>query len=1168
MKKQIIILTILLTSTIWLFGQFGGGDINDMKAKTAKYDSKRVITDELSFLPLWMANEMIIGYTAKGVVTAATTANITLSGSQTIDSHSAVTNDTILVKDQTLPEQNGVYLVGVPWTRINYMNTWVEIYKSSVIVRVGGLNSGSTFSSYMDATGTLDSDTILWNLTAKSIPFDASDYRVDSIWFTRQKVHIKQGSFSDSTGVLFTEGDFYETVPGLEFSGAGNPINGDLTMDLTTGYEIPTTLQLDKLDSLPHSLGNWGGLFGNHLYSYYLDYANLTGKPTIPIISNAAYGVGWATDYTQGASRAALYAKIETLGAGAHSFSTGHTDVLTSGLAINDIPQWNGTKWVNITMTRLSSLLGDPFTNASYSASAKRFTFYAYWGGPYRYVTLPDVSTIYSGLMPSVIFNKVTGIEDSAQHNVNADWDTINPLSDSYIRNKPDVITFSDTSGTIPTKHYVDSVASAGGGGDSYWIATENLDTIYPDANVVRLDTVVMGQNSSVFPDNASFSNVTNLYNGTTVTPITNTIRYAYNESGEIRYKIYYSVPSYRLARSYDSGATWQDLRTITYSTAANTALKCSNYGDKVVFTEKSNIDNINYMYVSNDYGATFVGYVVGLALTGLALDISDNGLLVGAITYTQSSSTPRGKVYLFRTALKDQGNIDEYNASTNPWPIPYDIKISNDSTIYYTVLKNGSAQDRCLYSVSKAGVHTLKQNSLYQSFQFDLENNVLYVSDSSKIYSSTNGGTTLSLIKDLNPIRVWNINANKDGAYLYIEAYSSGNKFYRSVNSGTDFTLINSSGGASQFQNIEINEGQLSTGVEYYYQNGRMNFNHGGISMAPDYTPVNGKDVMTYEYFMANGGVIGGGITEVNTVTNGFLSGGATVGPANLRLSFLNCANRKTSASLADRFIIGDADVAGMPAKYILLSDLKLSLGTGGVVNSVVGGNAMTTTTGTLANPIVNMGLPSLINRSSTNNVLNSSHSHWFDMNTFKLDDLGDVPYPTIANYYLQRNASNTEWIYSAGTGSGEAHYLADSSFIKTAARSWNSSLAKKITTADTTRWASGGSGGSSISTFIPLTGTNPSWDAATSRNARLTMPSSTCTLNITVLPTNGDIPACLVVYPYSTTQTLTFPAGLFNTNGHTKSFNIEPGLRWKFTFTNTGSEIIVDYATSTIAY
>ena len=64
------------------------------------------------------------GLDVKQSVRAATTANITLSGEQTIDGVSVVTGDRVLVKNQSTGSQNGIYVVAAgSWTRASDANT-------------------------------------------------------------------------------------------------------------------------------------------------------------------------------------------------------------------------------------------------------------------------------------------------------------------------------------------------------------------------------------------------------------------------------------------------------------------------------------------------------------------------------------------------------------------------------------------------------------------------------------------------------------------------------------------------------------------------------------------------------------------------------------------------------------------------------------------------------------------------------------------------------------------------------------------------------------------------------------------------------------------------------------------------------------------------------------
>jgi hypothetical protein len=68
------------------------------------------------------------GLDVKDSVKVATTANITLSGAQTIDGVSVTTGDRVLVKDQTTALQNGIYVVAVgSWTRASDADTSAKV---------------------------------------------------------------------------------------------------------------------------------------------------------------------------------------------------------------------------------------------------------------------------------------------------------------------------------------------------------------------------------------------------------------------------------------------------------------------------------------------------------------------------------------------------------------------------------------------------------------------------------------------------------------------------------------------------------------------------------------------------------------------------------------------------------------------------------------------------------------------------------------------------------------------------------------------------------------------------------------------------------------------------------------------------------------------------------
>ena len=103
------------------------------------------------------------GLDAKASVRIASTANLTLSGSQTIDGVTVVANDRVLVKDQTTPAQNGIYLVqSGAWTRATDADSWTELVSAYVWVEQGTANADSGWVCTVDQGGTLGTTNVTW----------------------------------------------------------------------------------------------------------------------------------------------------------------------------------------------------------------------------------------------------------------------------------------------------------------------------------------------------------------------------------------------------------------------------------------------------------------------------------------------------------------------------------------------------------------------------------------------------------------------------------------------------------------------------------------------------------------------------------------------------------------------------------------------------------------------------------------------------------------------------------------------------------------------------------------------------------------------------------------------------------------------------------------------
>jgi hypothetical protein len=103
------------------------------------------------------------GLDSHSSVKSASTANLTLSGTQTVDGIALVAGDRVLVKDQTAPAQNGIYSVSATaWTRVTDMDTWTEVPNAYVWVEQGTAQADTGWVVTSDQGGTLDTTAITW----------------------------------------------------------------------------------------------------------------------------------------------------------------------------------------------------------------------------------------------------------------------------------------------------------------------------------------------------------------------------------------------------------------------------------------------------------------------------------------------------------------------------------------------------------------------------------------------------------------------------------------------------------------------------------------------------------------------------------------------------------------------------------------------------------------------------------------------------------------------------------------------------------------------------------------------------------------------------------------------------------------------------------------------
>jgi hypothetical protein len=193
-------------------------------------------------------DSLALGISWKQPVNAATTANITLSGAQTIDAVSVVAGDRVLVKDQTAQADNGIYVAAAgAWSRSPDADTYDEMISALVFVESGG-QAGAAFYCPIQPGGTLGVTAITWN-----------NFSVGGVYFAGTGLNLSGGDTFNITNTAVTAGSY----------GSGSAVGtftvnaqGQLTAAADTNIAIAATqITSGTIDSARLS-GTYSGITG------------------------------------------------------------------------------------------------------------------------------------------------------------------------------------------------------------------------------------------------------------------------------------------------------------------------------------------------------------------------------------------------------------------------------------------------------------------------------------------------------------------------------------------------------------------------------------------------------------------------------------------------------------------------------------------------------------------------------------------------------------------------------------------------------------------------------------------------------------------------------------------------------------------------------------------
>jgi hypothetical protein len=146
------------------------------------------------------------GYAIKAECQVATTANITLSGLQTIDGYTTLAGDRVLVKNQSLQQNNGIYVAASgAWARSSDANTYASLYSAFTFVINGSTQTNSGWVCTIPQSGTLGTTPITWSqLSSAASYFAGTGLSLSSYTFSITPVGTAETYGSASAVPVFT----------------------------------------------------------------------------------------------------------------------------------------------------------------------------------------------------------------------------------------------------------------------------------------------------------------------------------------------------------------------------------------------------------------------------------------------------------------------------------------------------------------------------------------------------------------------------------------------------------------------------------------------------------------------------------------------------------------------------------------------------------------------------------------------------------------------------------------------------------------------------------------------------------------------------------------------------------------------------------------------------
>lgn len=155
------------------------------------------------------ATKSYVDSTAQGLDTkasclAATTANITLSGTQTIDGVAVSVGDRVLVKNQTAQADNGIYVVSASaWARSSDMDAWAEFPGAYTFIEEGATQADTGWVCTVNQGGTLGTTAVTWTQFSGAGTYSAgTGLTLTGTTFSITNTAVTAGSYGGASQTL------------------------------------------------------------------------------------------------------------------------------------------------------------------------------------------------------------------------------------------------------------------------------------------------------------------------------------------------------------------------------------------------------------------------------------------------------------------------------------------------------------------------------------------------------------------------------------------------------------------------------------------------------------------------------------------------------------------------------------------------------------------------------------------------------------------------------------------------------------------------------------------------------------------------------------------------------------------------------------------------------